>query len=158
MHPAYMQPYTHQQYVPGSGGQYGTGALEVVGQFGPPVPAPPHPMAPHPILAHPHHPQFGWRGHGGGPPVVFAGYPGGGVAYGGAPAVVERPLRDIREYPLGFFQSGIGVCTGAIDWIRRICSTVKLDTPMWCTSPASLISFSAAQPSSMSASGIGQWI
>ena len=76
---------------------------------------------PHPgvHLAHPYHPMFGWRGGPGAQPVVFAGYPGGGVAYGGAPAVVERPLRDIREYPLGFFQSGIGVCTGAIDVVSR---------------------------------------
>jgi hypothetical protein len=83
----------------------------------------PHPMAgphhPGVHLAHPYHPMFGWRGGPGAQPVVFAGYPGGGVAYGGAPAVVERPLRDIREYPLGFFQSGIGVCTGAIDVISR---------------------------------------
>jgi hypothetical protein len=124
MHPAYMQPYA-QQYVPAPGG-YATGAMEIVGQFGPPVPAPPHPMAPmggpHAgpvLLAHPHHPAHGWRGHPGGHGMVFAGFPGGGVAYGGAPAVVERPLRDIREYPLGFFQSGIGVCTGAIDVVSR---------------------------------------
>src|SRR5271166_1204562 len=128
MHPAYMQPYT-QHYA--AGGQYGTGAMEIVGQFGPPVPAPPVPMQPHPApgvhLAHPGHPHFGWHGgphpqfYGGpgGPPVIFQGSPGGGVAYGGSPAVVERPLRDIREYPLGFFQSGIGVCTGAIDVVSR---------------------------------------
>jgi hypothetical protein len=122
VHPAYMQPYAQQA---AGAQQYGTGAMEIVGQFGPAAPAPPHPMGPHPgaphpqvHLAHPYHPMYGWRGHGG-PPVVFAGYPGGGVAYGGAPAVVERPLRDIREYPLGFFQSGIGVCTGAIDVISR---------------------------------------
>ena len=121
VHPAYMQPYAQQQFVPGSGGQYGTGAMEIVGQFGPPTPAPPHPMGsqPHVHLAHPHHPMYGWRGGHGGPPVLFQGYPGGGVAYGGAPAVVERPLRDIREYPLGFFQSGIGVGTGAIDVVSR---------------------------------------
>jgi len=41
------------------------------------------------------------------------------VAYGGRPVLVERPLRDIREYPLGFFQSGIGVCVGAVDVISR---------------------------------------
>jgi hypothetical protein len=119
VHPAYMQQHV-PQYA--AAGQYGTGAMEIVGQFGPPAPAPPHPMAPpghpghpHVHLAHPHHPMFGWRG---GPPI-FAGFPGGGVAYGGAPAVVERPLRDIREYPLGFFQSGIGVCTGAVDVVSR---------------------------------------
>jgi hypothetical protein len=91
---------------------YGTGQA-----LPPPPPAPPPHLAPHvhQHMAHPHHPMFGR----GGPPVVFSGYPGGGVAYGGAPAVVERPLRDIREYPLGFFQSGIGVCTGAIDVISR---------------------------------------
>jgi len=111
-----MQPYAQPQYAPNAGGQYGTGAMEIVGQFGPPVPAPPHPMGGHPgvHLAHPFHPRFGHPGN-----VVFGGFPGGGVAYGGAPAVVERPLRDIREYPLGFFQSGIGICTGAIDVVSR---------------------------------------
>ena len=80
-----MQPYT-QQAVPGSGGQYGTGAMEMVGQFGPATPAPPHPMGPPPPhamhhphpgvhLAHPYHPMFGWRGGPGAQPVVFAGYP-----------------------------------------------------------------------------------
>jgi len=119
VHPAYMQ-----QYAAGGSGQYGTGAMEIVGNYGPPAPGG-HPGGPHPggpggphvHLAHPYHPYYGWRGAPG--PVVFAGYPGGGVAYGGAPAVVERPLRDIREYPLGFFQSGIGTCTGAIDVVSR---------------------------------------
>jgi len=123
-----IRPAMPQAQFGGFGG-YGTG------QALPPPPPPPHMAAPPPpppphmapaphmmrpphpevLLAHPGHPHFGW-GRG---PVVFAGYPGGGVAYGGAPAVVERPLRDIREYPLGFFQSGIGVCTGAIDVISR---------------------------------------
>ena len=107
VHPAYMQPYARAQAAPQGG--YATGAMEIVGQYGPP--APPHPQV---HLAHPNHPMYGRHMH-----PVFAGYPGGGVAYGGAPAVVERPLRDIREYPLGFFQSGIGVCTGAIDVVSR---------------------------------------
>ena len=98
---------------------YGTGAV-----MPPPAP-PPHlaaapPAPPHmmPHMRSPHVPHSYYPMYRGGP-AVFAGYPGGGVAYGGAPAVVERPLRDIREYPLGFFQSGIGVCTGAIDVISR---------------------------------------
>ena len=86
------------------------------GQAPPPPAPPPHMMVPPPVAphlaAHPHHPHFPHH-------PIFAGFPGGGVAYGGAPAVVERPLRDIREYPLGFFQSGIGVCTGAIDVVSR---------------------------------------
>jgi hypothetical protein len=60
-------------------------------------------------MARPHRPSFGY------PSFV----PGGGVAYGGRPVLVERPLRDIREYPLGFFQSGIGVCVGAVDVVSR---------------------------------------
>ena len=133
-----IRPAMPQPQFGGFGPAYAAGGYGV-GQALPPPPPPPHmaappppppphaappphmahayPRSPHPevLLAHPGHPHFGWdRG-----PVVFAGYPGGGVAYGGAPAVVERPLRDIREYPLGFFQSGIGVCTGAIDVISR---------------------------------------
>ena len=97
------------------------GYPEIVGQVGP-VPAP------HPAM-HPHHPQHHpWWGHGHfmpgpapiyGPAPFFAAPPGGGIAYGGAPAVVERPLRDMREFPLGFFQSGISTIMGAIDVISR---------------------------------------
>jgi len=49
----------------------------------------------------------------------------GAAAIGAAMGVIlgapqqPRPLRDIREYPLGFFQSGIGSCTGAIDVVSR---------------------------------------
>jgi len=32
---------------------------------------------------------------------------GGGLAYGSTPQVVARPLRDMREYPMGFLQAGI---------------------------------------------------
>ena len=60
--------------------------------------------------------------------------------------------RSISEY------CGWSVSTGAIGWIRRSCSTSKFETPMWRTSPCSLSSAIAAQPSSMSSSGIGQWI
>jgi hypothetical protein len=35
--------------------------------------------------------------------------------YPGSASSSDRPLRDMREYPLGFFQSGIGPRTGAID-------------------------------------------
>jgi len=117
MHPHYLQQQIAQHYGTGGvpGGAYGTGAMEIVGQYGPPAPGG-HPGAhPHVYLAHPNHPHFGVRGPGA--PLAWA--PGGGVAYGGAPAVVERPLRDIREYPLGFFQSGIGVCVGAVDVVSR---------------------------------------
>jgi hypothetical protein len=44
-------------------------------------------------------------------PLVQPSYGGGGggLAYGSQPQVVNRPLRDMREYPLGFLQAGIGV-------------------------------------------------
>ena len=141
----YMQHYVQAPRAYG----YATGAEqivgvapgypEIVGQAGPvpcPVLAPhlgpmagPHPaMPPHPAM-HPHHPHHHpWWGHGHfmpgpapiyGPAPFFAAPPGGGIAYGGAPAVVERPLRDMREFPLGFFQSGISTIMGAIDVISR---------------------------------------
>jgi len=120
------RPFDASEGVGGVMVPYGYGT----GQALPPPAPPPHMAAPPPMPPHmarpgvphsyyPHHPAMGMFRGPGGPPVVFAGYPGGGVAYGGAPAVVERPLRDIREYPLGFFQSGIGGCTGAIDVISR---------------------------------------
>jgi len=118
-----------QQYYgrPAAAG-YATGAEEIVGQFAPV--GPPHghpggpPAAPHP---HMHHPFWGWGNqplygpslYGPGPGPYFAAPPGGGIAYGGAPAVVERPLRDMREFPLGFFQSGISMIMGAIDVVSR---------------------------------------
>jgi len=76
---------------------------------------------------HMHHPFWGWGNqplygpslYGPGPGPYFAAPPGGGIAYGGAPAVVERPLRDMREFPLGFFQSGISMIMGAIDVVSR---------------------------------------
>jgi hypothetical protein len=40
-----------------------------------------------------------------GPPPAAPAYSGGpGTAYGGAAQVVERPLTDMREFPLGFLQ------------------------------------------------------
>lgn len=33
--------------------------------------------------------------------------PGLGLAYGGSPRVEDRPLRDFREFPLGFFEEDI---------------------------------------------------
>ena len=53
---------------------------------------------------------------------------------------------------------GWSVSTGAVPWTRRSCSTLKLETPMWRVSPSSRSSTSAAQPSSICSSGIGQWI
>lgn len=52
-----------------------------------------------------------WGGHHGVPAYPFPAHPshgGPGVAYGGgAPEVISRPLRDIREFPLGFDQTAI---------------------------------------------------
>jgi hypothetical protein len=140
-----MNPYA-TQYATGAmeitGAQEITGAMEITGAT--PYPwqpgfhtgaegLPPHaPVPPHPVHTHgptpPHHPHhghswhfhphFGWQQH----PIVLPGVlsqPGGALAYGGAPRVVERPLRDMREFPLGFFQSGIGVGVGTIEVISR---------------------------------------
>ena len=60
--------------------------------------------------------------------------------------------RSISEY------GGCSVSTGAIAAIRRSWATVKFETPMCRTRPCSFSSASAAQPSSMSGSGLGQWI
>jgi len=78
---------------------------------------PVHPAAPpvHPA-AHPLHPHLTQVHHPGHHPTV---HPGGALAYGGAPRVVERPLRDMREFPLGFFQSGIGLGVGVVEVISR---------------------------------------
>ena len=53
--------------------------------------------------------------------------------------------------------SGCTVSTGAIACARRICSTLKFDTPMWRTSPCSLSSANVPHASSTRSSGIGQW-
>lgn len=101
VHPGAIAPWAAQRRY--AAGGYG------VGQAAPP----PHPaMIPPPQPA----PHLAHRPHFGGYPSFL---PGGGVAYGGRPVLVERPLRDIREYPLGFFQSGIGMCVGAVDVISR---------------------------------------
>jgi hypothetical protein len=81
------------------------------------VPRPPHPG--HPFWGWGNAPLYGPALYGPGPGPYFAAPPGGGIAYGGAPAVVERPLRDMREFPLGFFQSGILPVMGAIDVVSR---------------------------------------
>ena len=60
--------------------------------------------------------------------------------------------RSMSEY------CGCSVSTGAIDWMRRSCPVLKFETPMCRTRPCSLSSAKVAQPSSMSSSGIGQWI
>jgi len=106
-----MQPYA--QAYPAYGG-YGTGALEITGQALPPPPPMPGAV---PVVAHPHlHPHLMHQAHPGHHPTV---HPGGALAYGGMPRVVERPLRDMREFPLGFFQSGIGLGVGVVDVISR---------------------------------------
>jgi hypothetical protein len=76
-----------------------------------PPPPPPRPPAPPKKVAPPPPPPP--------PPGHVLIHPGGALAYGGAPRVVERPLRDMREFPLGFFQSGIGVGVGTIEVISR---------------------------------------
>ena len=103
VHPGAIAPWAPRRaYAAGYG----------VGQAAPP----PHPAAMIPPPAPPPHMAHAHRPHFGGYPSFL---PGGGVAYGGRPVLVERPLRDIREYPLGFFQSGIGVCVGAVDVVSR---------------------------------------
>lgn len=45
-----------------------------------------------------------------GPPAQAPAYGGGpGTAYGGSAQVIQRPLTDMREFPLGFFQAGLAV-------------------------------------------------
>ena len=41
---------------------------------------------------------------------------------------------------------------------RLLSATLKFDTPMWRTTPRSFSSTSVDQPSSISSSGVGQWI
>lgn len=49
-----------------------------------------------------------------GPPPAAPAYSGGpGTAYGGGAQVVERPLTDMREFPLGFLQVGFPGTTEA---------------------------------------------
>ncbi len=47
---------------------------------------------------------------------------------------------------------------GAIACARCICATLKFETPMLRTLPAFLSEARVAQPSSISRSGLGQWI
>lgn len=106
--------------------RYGSGQALPAAPAPGPVPGHVH-LAARPRPAHGHHPYWGWGNqpvygpalYGPGPGPYFAAPPGGGIAYGGAPAVVERPLRDMREFPLGFFQSGISMIMGAIDVVSR---------------------------------------
>ena len=107
---------------PDSAMMEGVGAMEITGAApgyhwpgwgAGAAPAAPMPMHP---AAHPLHPHLTQVHHPGHHPTV---HPGGSLAYGGAPRVVERPLRDMREFPLGFFQSGIGLGVGVVEVISR---------------------------------------
>jgi hypothetical protein len=58
------------------------------------------------------------------PTVTVTTDPGKPTSTPAGPDAVPRTqvlhtMRDIREYPLGFFLSGIGVCTGAVDVVSR---------------------------------------